>query len=36
MLTRYADAVLQELQKVDKEKALRKKLEGVRKSALIA
>ena len=28
MLTRYADAVLHELQKIDKEKALRKKLEG--------
>ena len=28
MLTRYADAVLSELQKLDKEKALRKKVEG--------
>ena len=31
MLTRYADAVLQELQKIDKERALRKKVEGMNK-----
>merc|ERR1719224_255136 len=31
MLTRYSEAVLQELQKIDKEKALRKKVEGMNK-----
>ena len=36
MLTRYADAVLQELQRIDKERALRKKVEGGRKMSLTA
>jgi len=36
MLTRYADAVLSELQRVDKERALRKKVEGMSKRGLMA
>ena len=33
---RYAEAVLQELQKIDKEKALRKKVEGMGRKSLTA